>query len=189
LPTGYAHMVLLPDHAGGIVVLANGVGRVAAPRIGGIAAGVANVLVGKPAVPASEDRVFQIVTVFAFVVILVQVIGILRTTLRLRRWRMQPQSRPAGALSLTWHVGVPLAVSLAWGVVVLLGVPLFFGLALAETVFSLGDFAYLIAASAAVALIWGLLRTLLVWWALHAGGTVIDPAAPIVIPAPATTGA
>ena len=38
----------------------------------------------------------------------------------------------------------------------------------AGTVFVLGDFAYLIAASAAVALVWGPLRTLLVWRALRA---------------------
>jgi CubicO group peptidase (beta-lactamase class C family) len=39
LPTGYAHLVLLPEHDWGIVVLADGVGRVALPRLGGIAAG------------------------------------------------------------------------------------------------------------------------------------------------------
>jgi hypothetical protein len=87
-----------------------------------------------------------------------------------------------------WHVGVPLAVGLAWGAIVLLGIPLFFGVTLAETVFNLGDFAYLIAGSAAAAVLWSLLRTVLVWGALHAAGSVADSAIPIVAPAPATTG-
>jgi hypothetical protein len=127
------------------------------------------------------------VTIFAFVVICIQVFGMVRTTLRLRRWRRQPQSRPAGALSLAWHLGVPLAASLAWAAVVLLGVPLVFGLTLAETVFNLGDFAYLIAGSAAVALVWGLLRTLLGWRALHAAGSIGVSGMPNVAPATAAT--
>ncbi len=188
LPTGFAHMLLLPEHGWGVVVLSNGVGRVAAPRMRGITAGVANVLVGRAAVPASEDRVFQVVTIFAFLIIFVQVFEIVRTTLTLRRWRSHPQQRPSGSLSLAWHLAVPLAVSLGWGAVALIGAPLLFGLSLADTVFILGDFAYLIAGSAAIAVIWGILRTLLVWRALHTPGVAV-PTIPIVAPAPATTGA
>ena len=168
LPTGYADMVLVPDHDLGIVVLANGTGRVALPRLGGIAVGVANLVVGQPALPGAEDRLFQAVTVLAFVIIGIQVFGMVRTTTRLRRWRRHPEKRPSGALPLAWHLGLPLAINLGWAAVVLLGLPLVFGLTLAESVFNLGDFAYLIAGSAAVALLWGPLRTLLGWRALHA---------------------
>jgi hypothetical protein len=45
---------------------------------------------------------------------------------------------------------------------------LLFGLALLDTVFALGDFAFLIAVSALIALVWGPLRALLVWHVLHA---------------------
>jgi len=168
LPTGYADMVLVPDHDLGMVVLANGVGRVAVPRLGGVAAGVANVVVGRPALPAAEDRLFQAVTVLAFVIIGVQVFGMIWTTTRLRRWRKRPESRPSRALPLAWHIGVPLVVNLGWAALVLLELPMLFGLTLAESVFNLGDFAYLIAGSAAVALVWGPLRTLLGWHALRA---------------------
>jgi hypothetical protein len=167
LPTGYADMVLIPDHDLGIVVLANGVGRVALPRLGGIAAGVANVVVGRPAAPAAEDRLFQAITILGFVILIVQGFGMLRTTTRLRRWRRHPESRPTYALRLAWHIGVPLMVNLSWAAMVLIGVPLLFGLTLADTVFNLGDFAYVISGSAAIALLWGPLRTLLGWRALH----------------------
>lgn len=167
LPTGYANLVLLPDHDWGIVVLANGVGRVAAPRLGGLAAGVANGLLGRAAVPAAEDRVFLVVTIVAFLIVGVQVFGASRTIARLRRWRGQPASRPTGAWSLAWHLGLPLALNCGWGSLVLLGLSVPFGLALSESVFLLGDFAYLLAGSGAVALAWGVVRTVLVWRALR----------------------
>ncbi len=171
LPTGFAHMLLLPDQDWGIVVLANGQGRVALPRLSGIAAGVAHVLVGGSPLPATEDRLFQAVTILAFAILGAQLFGILSTTTRLRRWRKRPASRPTGARTLAWHVALPLAVNLLWAAVVLIGLPRVFGLPLSETVFLLGDFAYLIAASAAAALVWGPLRTVLVWRALHATGS------------------
>ena len=92
----------------------------------------------------------------------------LRTTARLRRWHGQHASRARNAPSLAWHLGLPLAVNLVWATAVLVGVPALFGLPLADTVLALGDIAYLIAGSAAVALVWGPSRTLLAWRALHA---------------------
>ena len=168
LITGFADMVLVPEHNLGIVVLANGVSRVAEQRLGGIAPAIANVLLGKPPLPATENRIFQALTVVSFAIIAVQLFGMFRTATKLRLWRRGIESRPSGALSLAWHLGVPLAVNLAWAAMVLVGVPALFGLPLVDSVFALGDFAYLIAGSAAVALVWGPLRTLLAWRALHA---------------------
>src|SRR5438067_5871614 len=168
LLNGYADMVLLPEHNLAIVVLANGVSRIADPRLGGIAVGIANVLLGKPPLPATENRIFQALTLLSFAVIGVQVLGMLRTTARLRRWHRQHASRPRNARSLAWHLGLPLAVNLVWATAVLVGVPALFGLPLADTVLALGDIAYLIAGSAAVALVWGPSRTLLGWRALRA---------------------
>jgi CubicO group peptidase (beta-lactamase class C family) len=178
LITGYADMVLLPEHELAIVVLANGASRVTQPRLGGIAAGIANVLVGRPAIPATENRLFQVLTILSFAIIGVQAFGIFLTTMRLRRWRRQLERRPAGALSLAWHLGLPLALNLGWGAAVLLGLPLLFGLTLADSVFIVGDFAYLIAGSAAVALVWGLLRTLLAWRALNLTTSAIASGSP-----------
>jgi hypothetical protein len=96
----------------------------------------------------------------------------------LRRWRRQLERRPAGALSRAWHLGLPLALNLGWGAAVLLGLPLLFGLTLADSVFIVGDFAYLIAGSAAVALVWGLLRTLLAWRALNLTTSAIASGSP-----------
>ena len=125
-------------------------------------------LLGKPPLPATENRIFQALTLLSFAVIGVQVLGMLRTTARLRRWHRQHASRPRNARSLAWHLGLPLAVNLVWATAVLVGVPALFGLPLADSVFALGDFAYLIAGSAAVALVWGPSRTLLGWRALRA---------------------
>jgi CubicO group peptidase (beta-lactamase class C family) len=167
LITGYAHMILLPEHNLGIVVLANGVSRVAEQRLGGIAPGIASMLLGKPAPPATENRIFQALTIASFGIIAVQLFGIFRTARKLRLWQRQVESRPTGALSLAWHLGVPLAVNLVWAAAVLVGVPALFSLPLVDSVFALGDFAYVIAGSAAVALVWGPLRTVLAWRALH----------------------
>jgi CubicO group peptidase (beta-lactamase class C family) len=189
LPTGFAHMMLVPDEDWGIVVLANGVSRVALPRLRGIAAGVADVLVGRPPQPAAEDRLFQAVTILAFAILGAQIFGALSTTTRLRRWRRRPDNRPTGRLALAWHVVLPLVVSLAWASVVLVGAPRLFGLSLSDTVFLLGDFAYVIAASAAFALLWGVLRTVLVWRALHATASPDASGASRVATAVATSNA
>jgi hypothetical protein len=189
LPTGYANLVLLPEHGLGIVVLANGVGRVALPRLGGIAAGVANVLVGRPAVPAAEDRLFLAVTILAFVIVGIQGLGMFWTASRLRRWLGQPERRPTGAWSRAWNLGLPLAVNFGWGSVVLLGLSLPFGMPLQESIFLLGDYAYLIAASGVVALVWGVLRTVLVWRALRVSAPISANAASTGVKAVATSNA
>src|SRR5829696_8145550 len=102
-------------------------------------------LVGSPPPPVTEDRLFQAVTILGFAIVGAQIFGIWSTTTRLRRWHRRPESRPSGALALAWHVILPLTVNLGWAGVVLVGIPLLFGMPLSETVFILGDFAYLIA--------------------------------------------
>src|SRR5438067_13919689 len=99
-------MVLIPDYDLGVVVLANGVGRVALPRLGGIAVGVANIVIGRPALPAAEDRLFQAVTVLGFVIIGVQVFGMIWTTGRLQCWRQRCESCRGRGVARAWHFGV-----------------------------------------------------------------------------------
>src|SRR5207248_5311241 len=79
-------------------------------------------------------------------------------------------ARPISVATITAPArhSTKLAVNLVWDTAVLAGVPALFGLPLADSVFALGDFAYLIGGSAAVALVWGPSRTLLAWRALHA---------------------
>ena len=79
-----------------------------------------------------------------------------------------PDSRPVGRRSFALHIVIPGVLNLAWAVVVLLGLPLAFTLSLVDSMFLLGDFAYVLVGSALIALLWGPVRTLLVWRALHA---------------------
>jgi hypothetical protein len=68
-----------------------------------------------------------------------------------------------GTRLMVWHIGLPLVLNLGWAALILVALPRFFGLPFGDAVFLLGDYAVVLAASAVVALIWGVLRTVLVW--------------------------
>jgi len=68
------------------------------------------------------------------------------------------------------RVGVPLVSNLAWGLFMLIGFPqLLYPLSL--TLLLVPDLGYLVVVSGAVALSWGIVRTVLAYLALRQSGT------------------
>jgi CubicO group peptidase (beta-lactamase class C family) len=189
LANAYADLMLLPDQEVGVVVLANATSLAVLERLDGVARGVASMLSGQQPLLVTENRLLQILPFASLVLVLLQIVWLLRSVAVLRRWQTRPESRPRGGWMLVWHVWLPLALNLGWASLILVAVPRFFGLPFDETVFVLGDYAYVLAGSAMIALIWGVLRTWIAWRVLRA-----RPAPPIgeaktVAPAPATSGA
>jgi CubicO group peptidase (beta-lactamase class C family) len=174
LANAYADLMLLPNQKLGVVVLANATGLSVLERLDGVARGVASMLSGRQPAAVTETRLFQALPFAGVVLVLVQIVALLHSVAVLRRWQARPESRPRGARMLIWHLWLPLAVNLGWASLILIAAPRFFGLPFAETVFILGDYAYVLAASALIALIWGVLRFWIAWRLLRA-----TPPAPI----------
>jgi CubicO group peptidase (beta-lactamase class C family)/pimeloyl-ACP methyl ester carboxylesterase len=170
LPTGYGDLRLLPEDGWGIVVLSNANSHVALPRLDGLALGIASMLAGQQPRAATESRPFEAITIAAMAVCVLQLVLMLRFVPRLRRWQLQPQSRPRGVRSLAWHVGVPLVLNVAWAALLVVVVPSVVGLSFGDIVFLFGDLGYLLAFSAGAALVWGIVRAALALCALHTDG-------------------
>jgi hypothetical protein len=87
----------------------------------------------------------------------------------LRRWQAQPEHRPHGRWRLRWHIIRPLIVNLVWALVVLIGIA---KLSLPDLLLGAPDLASVLLASAVVALVWAVVRTVLAY------STLRNPAAP-----------
>jgi hypothetical protein len=81
-----------------------------------------------------------------------------------------------------WQVVLPFALNLAHGFVFLVGLPAMFGATLGYLCLYVPDFGYTLIVSGTVALIWVIVRTLLVWRLLRdrsiaGAGAVLEHAA------------
>ncbi|MGH3147544.1 MAG: serine hydrolase domain-containing protein, partial [Rubrobacter sp.] len=146
----HANVILAPERGWGIVLLTNGDNLLQMQRIDGIAAGVMSLLVGDRPPPAP----FELLRTVFFAVLaicLLQLLGIARSVVLLRRWRTQPARRPRGLLRVGLRVVGPLLSNLLWAAVCLVGLPQ--GSPLWTMVFY--DIGLVVVASGTVALVWG----------------------------------
>jgi hypothetical protein len=160
----HADMILIPDQKWGLVILENAENYMAAERMDALAFGVANLLVGRQPAPAEADRFLQIVFAIILAGLLLQVIGIIWSAGRLRRWQREPERRPRGWRSILWHVGGPFVLYLALGLMWLVGIPAFFDRSLAIIILYIPDMGYTLLAGGVLAIGWAFLRTGLVLW-------------------------
>ncbi len=101
------------------------------------------------------------------------VIGIIRSIVVLRRWRVQPVRRPQGWWGIVWHVVLPLVLHLALALLFLVGLPQgFFKVPLSTILLFLPDLGYTLLISGLVALGWGILRTVWAYFTLRQSGAV-----------------
>jgi hypothetical protein len=175
----YANMTLIQDGGWGIVIMQNAYSFPdeisGAYRMKAFADGVTTLVVGEqqPAPPAST-ALFVLYGALLVIVVL-QVIGVLRSVRALRRWLFQPEKRPNGKASLAWHIFLPLLWNLLWAIVVLVGLPKVFGTSLSVLVTGMPDIGYSLMASALIGLVWGILRTALAFFALRTPNERILP--------------
>jgi hypothetical protein len=113
----HANMILVPESRWGVVVLMNGSNHLRLAGMDGIANGVVSLLLGHQ--PPPEP--FEQAKVLLFVVVAIgalQVLGIVRSDVLVRRWRRQPERRPHGVLRIGLRVVVPMGANLLWAVTV-----------------------------------------------------------------------
>jgi hypothetical protein len=167
----HATMFLVPKSGWGVVVLMNGSNDLQEGSMDETAYGVIARLVGigPPPTPGlfQEPNMLQLLVVLA--VGLLQVLGIARSVVLLRRWRAHPARRPRGAIGVGLRLVVPLALNLGWVWVILYLTAGFSteSLALLKST----DVGWTALVSGAVALVWGIiLRPVLALLALRTKG-------------------
>jgi CubicO group peptidase (beta-lactamase class C family) len=181
-PNFHAELVLVPEGKWGIVLLMNGENNLQPARISGMASGVTGLLVGKelPAFVTPNDLK---PTLLKFVLLVggIQMLGMIWSVAVLRRWRSHPERRPQGWLRVGLHLVPPIVLNLLWGLVCLVGLPRAFFWPLSYLVFEVPDLGYALVLSGAVALSWGVLRPVLLFWFLHTPGVPTATGAPATV--------
>ena len=161
----HATMILAPERTWGVVVLMNGSNHLRLDGMDTIANGVTARLLGVEAPPEPFN---QAKTLF-FVVLAVgalQVLGIVRSVVLVRRWRRHPELRPHGVLRVALRVVVPIVPNLLWALICLVLLP--WVSQTPPSVMVLSDSGLMQVFSGAVALVWGVvLRPVVVLLALR----------------------
>ena len=160
-----AHMLLAPESGWGVVVLMNGSNHL---RLGGpavIANGVMARLLGVEPPPEPFNEAMALFFIVLAVGAL-QVLGIVRTVVLVRRWRRHPEVRPHGALRVSLRVVLPIVPNLLWALICLVLLP--WVSQTPPSVMVLSDSGLVQVLSGAVALVWGVvLRPVVVLLALR----------------------
>jgi CubicO group peptidase (beta-lactamase class C family) len=172
----HSFMMLVPEQGWGVVLLSNASNIPATARFQTIAPGVINLLTGRQPV---VDHVYDSLIVHSVVVgiVVLQILGMVRSAALLRRWRSQPQRRPAGWLRRSWHIGLPFVLNLLWALFILVALPRLFA-PLPALILGIPDLGYMLVGSGLVALGWGILRTVLAYLALRKSSTAGAAGAP-----------
>ncbi|HET6262018.1 MAG TPA: serine hydrolase domain-containing protein [Chloroflexia bacterium] len=163
----HSDMVLMPQQKLGIVFLTNGNNGLNNARIEAIAPGVVSLLAEKqPPPPHAGSSGGQSILMWILIVLVVQLLGVARSVILLRRWRSDPASGPHGWLHVTLRIVPFFVASLLWAVLVITGLTLLSGGSLLDLLVFSPDLGYSTFSSAGIALLWGLLRPVLVILAL-----------------------
>jgi CubicO group peptidase (beta-lactamase class C family) len=161
LPHFFAYMALLPEQDKGVVLLCNACQHWMNPVLTEVGSGVAALLAGEP--PARSR--------FGFIpwglrgqalIPIAQAAGVAATLRQLRRWRREPVRRPVGAGQWTRHVLLPLVPNL----LLALSLKPMCGPRRRYLKLYMPDYALIAWVCGTFALLWGMLRTGLMLWAL-----------------------
>lgn len=175
-PNFHADIMLAPQDRWGVVVLANGHNALSPDHETAIATGVLSLLVGRQLTSASVTTSNQVFFLVLLGVVALQLLGIARSIVLLRRWRALPARRPRGLIRVTGRIVVPLLVGLAWALVCLVGLPLLAGGSLSVVLLTMPDLGVVLAGSGVIAAAWGICRTILAVRTLRRHDT--EPAVP-----------
>jgi hypothetical protein len=166
-------MALEPEGRWGVVILTNFDSfNLNGGRLQGLSSGVISLLHEQAPrdVPMPHHPILAPAMLLVAVVSVLQVLGILRSVMLLKRWRTQPNSHSRGRWVVALRVGLPLVLNVGWGLFMLIGFPnLLYPLSL--TLLLMPDLGYLVVVSGVVALSWGIVRTVLAYIALRQRGS------------------
>jgi hypothetical protein len=162
-----AAMSIMPEHGLGYILLMNADTALGRGRLTGISEGVYSLLLDREPPPVESNGPTLVIYGTLLVIVAIQIGGMLRTVVTLRRWRAEQHGRPTGRKPLLRQVVLPALSNLVWAGVALVGLPTVLGGSLAMLQLQIPDIAYVLMVSGGVALAWAVLRSLLVSAALR----------------------
>ncbi|HET9324723.1 MAG TPA: serine hydrolase domain-containing protein [Gaiellaceae bacterium] len=155
----HANVVLVPQSRRGVVALINAENSLdlfVVGRMGTIADGVTSLVEARePPSPPSNVPIF-IVYAALFALLVLQARGIAVSAVELRSGNIR-----RGRIGPWWRIGLSVLLSLVWALVVLVLEPKQLGLPLSVVASGFPDLAYLLVASAVVAVAWAVVKS--VW--------------------------
>lgn len=158
----HANLVLIPDRGWGIALLMNGENGLQGTRIAALADGVTSLLLGsEPAIRPSPDSRSTFL-LYTLIVLAAQLLAFANAIRLLRRWHRQPSSRPRGWLRPALRVVPPLLLSALWSAICLMLLPFVLGAPLTIVPLFVPDLGYTLLLSLGLALVWGVLKPILV---------------------------
>jgi hypothetical protein len=166
------NIVLIPGRGLGIVVLINANGGAGFAglfgdiRIALLPLHIVELILGQSPTVFPVNRIPSIMYGVLFLIVALQLGGMLLTLLRLRRWQSE-RSGPHSQGTKVLQIGLPLVVNLAWGLLALVGIARFLGVPLSIMQYLVPSFGYTLLVSGWVALSWAVVRTVLVYFALR----------------------
>jgi CubicO group peptidase (beta-lactamase class C family) len=167
----HANLVLVPQEKWGVVLLMNSENGLDGEPIAMIADGITSLLIGKqPQDSGAGSDARSTLLLYTLIVLAVQLLGLIRSGLLIRRWQREPVRRPHGFLRIGLRTMPPLVLSLVWLVAAFMIVPLLVGNDLLDMLLFVPDLGYTLALSLTLALGWGLFRPVLIWMVLHSHG-------------------
>jgi len=176
----HADMILVPESHWGIVLLVNGNDQLQLGRIQAVAPGVLSLLMRhKPSAVRPYDVEPLAILLVALAACALQILGIARLIALVRRWHAQPARWERGMAGVGRHVALPLGLNLLWALTCLVVVPQ--QLATPLWLLVRVDVGLVMVVSGAIALVWGLLRSVLVYVVLRTKGAPKAAAAPMVV--------
>ncbi len=138
----HTNMMLIPSSSSGFVLLENIYSGPDEGRLNQIAEGIALLLAGKDPPPMASNRNLKLAYGAMFLVLFIQLCGMVRTIRQLAFRRTHPYKRQT-ILGISILVLVTL-LSLSWGLLIVLGIPRLFGMSLLTTVVRIPDFGYVL---------------------------------------------
>jgi CubicO group peptidase (beta-lactamase class C family) len=153
-------IVVLTDERWGVVMLTNKNDILANQRVDELTFNVARMLTGRPVTTEHANDSAWAYTVFLGGFLL-QLLGMARTVRLTRRWRREPARRPTGFGMKTLRLVLPALANAAWGMLVLVWIP-YNAVPLDALWMTVPDLGRGLILSGAIALLWSVLRTVLV---------------------------
>jgi CubicO group peptidase (beta-lactamase class C family) len=161
------NMLLVPKEGWGVVTLVNTSNVAIQSAFNSIGFGITELLMGFPPPPTSidEDFLTQHILLVCTVLVLMQVLRLIGSIANLRHWRRFPELRPRSAFQLAKFVLLPALIDLALVVWFFVGLPYQYRNQYRATLFdairAAPDVGLLVIIVLVLAMVWGILRTVL----------------------------
>lgn len=163
-----SQIILLPERRLGLVMLMNTNRGINAQlgdiRLPALAYNAAELLAGQEPTRMPVSPAPALLYAVVLIAVALQIAGMARTVLLLRRWQSAPERRPQTSARRALLLGLPLLINLAWGATTLTGVPAVLGLPFEFGLYIAPDLFSVLLVSGVVALVWAVARTALTWW-------------------------